>query len=852
MIQQLWPAIAVTPVLFFPMITVNIFERRVHPKRSSDASSGPSCSNNNDVFLRRTFSKNSPAHTRVDTVNSGTVKDTDREREGDSSRPSKGSLDSLYVQGCKNVEENVHSRSTSPRRHLMSTLSRQTSQHQDVTACRQQGSKAKGFERPRDRSAGDKPIPYMVSLHPYNWATSNNSSIHPTLPTEKDGRCRRELFLPDDNEEGGVLYRKNRAFRQLAHPLSVSGVGLENPKVNSSQQGPTISYSLSPAAQARNSQAKSPDVSEARNYASRFNSAGSVGVRPASGRRSKLPVPSHGQGRANSSEARELGSKQTRERGSMASQSPRKAIARQGAYSTLMANRRSQSPEKGRNEKSVTFQRHHADFTQTRKFHRNGSRSPSFSPRRRRSVTDDLTGKPKPMYYKPPSEKRENAVSGGESEEDEKSPSSPRSSSRGNRFTFSNGSPERRLSDVSRSLGSNEWSLLPSRLSRSLSGDLCLSGQEPYSVTRSRRELMELRDAFRGLDFAPSPEPRYSRTSTFSPDSLETSPVKIPASQMPLSLTSPFTRDKPTAADASVGQRRGTSLLSTNTSLPTIPGKTPQSTRPSHGGSSVKVRPGSPRRSLASATYPETSTTASVSEKKTYRCPVYRRRLSPEVKGKRTQEWIKNTNTSRSGKTVSKLPPRCDTHKNENANSVPDFSSSLEFSEVSAKKDGFHFLKSLLEIPDDSILGKLLQEKRQLDLKYSSDKNYRRQSCSAPPSSWAANCLEGRGEPCSSSTETSVAERSAVHSPKSSARSPRLSRKARRVCAEDDAVATDQATSAVSQLHTGMDRLREETDRCRLCRQRRFRSEDSMQDAFLNAYHNLGFPPCPGTSHSRR
>ena len=65
---------AVTTVLFFPMITVNIFERRIHPKTSSDASSGPSCSNNNDIFLRRTFSKNSPAHTRVDTVNSGTVK----------------------------------------------------------------------------------------------------------------------------------------------------------------------------------------------------------------------------------------------------------------------------------------------------------------------------------------------------------------------------------------------------------------------------------------------------------------------------------------------------------------------------------------------------------------------------------------------------------------------------------------------------------------------------------------------------------------------------------------------------------------------------------------------------------
>ena len=736
----------------------------------------------------------------------------------------------------------------------MSTLSRQSSQHQDVTASRQQRSKAKGFDRPRDRSAGDKPVPYMVSLHPYNWATSNNSSIHPTSPTEKDGRCRRQLFLPDDNEEGGVLYRKNRAFRQLTHPLSVSGVGLEKPKVKSSLQGPTISYSLSPAAQARNSQAKSPDVSEARNYASRFNSAGSVGVRPASGRRSKLPVPSHGQGRANSSEARELGSKETRERGSLASQSPRKAAVRQGAYSTLMANRGSQSPEKGSNEKGVTFQRHHADFPQARKFHRSGFRSPSFSPRRRRSVTDDLTGKPKPMYYKPPSEKQENAVSGEVSEEDEKSPSSPRISSRGNRFTFSNGSPEPKLSDVSRSLGSNEWSLLPSRLSRSLSGELCLSGQEPYSVTRSRRELMELRDAFRGLDFAPSLEPRYSRTSTLSPDSLEISPIKIPASQMPLSLTSSFSRDNPTAAAASVGQRRGTSILSTNTSLPTIPGNTPQSTRPSPGSSSEKVRPGSPRtRSLASATYPQTSTTASVSEKKTYRSPVYRRRLSPEVKGKRTQEWIKNTNMSRSGKTVSKLPPRYDTHNNENANSVPDFSSSLQFSGVSAKKeDGFPFLKSILEIPDDSILGKLLQEKRQLDLKYSSDKNYRRQSCSAPPSSWTANCLEGRGEPCSSSTETSVAERSAVHSPKSSARSPRFSRKSRRVCAEDDAVATDRATSAVSQLHTGMDRLREETDRCRLCRQRRFRSEDSMQDAFLSAYHNLGFPPCPGTSHSRR
>ena len=852
----------------FLIITVQLLNPLFCPMAGNDTSTGPSCSNNNDIFLRRTFSRNSPAHTRVDTVYTGSRRDVDAERENDDgSRSRKTPLNSPHVQGRTSPAEKMYSRPNSPRRRVISTPTRPSLPRED-SMFRSQRSKARAFYRPRDRSTGDSPIPYMVSLHPYNWATSNNSSIHPTSSPEKGDVCDPEDFLPDDNpEESGVVYRKNRSFRRPTakdYSLSVSGVGLEKPTLKSSLEGPRISYSTSPASAGKNSSENTADISESRDHGLLFDGDRNVGSKVSSRRRSKLPVSLHGNDdRTNSSsEARKVKGKKTRERSSSGSKSPRKSTHRKTSYCTLTNRGLLQSPDKKRVEKSVTFERHEDDFLQTRKFHRSGSRSPGSSPTRTRSTVDDLAGKPKPMYYKPPSEKRESVISGGESEEDETSLSSPNTSPRNNRFGFKQNSPASRPVDISLPLGSKEWSPLSSRLSRSLSGELCSpGGHEPYDLTRSRYELMELRDAFRERDFFPSNETFPNPAGTYSPDSLETSPVERRLYDAPFSLTSKSS-NKPTAPDLSARKRKGASLISTNTSLPSTPGKSSESALPILDNPSQRTRQGSPRRKgSSSTTYSQAPTAVSLNEKKTHRSPTSRRRTtSPDPKDTRTEEWIKNT--SRLGKTTA-LTRRPDTHKNANANRVPDSSSSFELSGVSPKdEDRLPFLRSLLALPDDSVLDKLLQEKRQLDQKYSNEKY--RKSWSAPPSPWTATLSEGRSEQNSSSSEPRVGER-LINSPGSSKESSKVSERAV-VSTEHDAMPSEQLPppitklrqdtnrlpSPITKLRQDTDRLREETDKCRLCRQRRIRSEESMHEAFLSAYDHLGVPVGQGRSNVLR
>ena len=784
------------------------------PRLVVESSTGPSCSNNNDIFLRRTFSRDSPGHTRVDSMYTGKYGSMEAEKGSARTKGRRSLLDSLYVQGRTNSSDTEHARSCSPKPRLITSSRRPSLPPECPSSPRRRCSKPKFMDRPRDRSTGDVPIPYMVSLHPYNWATSNNSAIHPSSPHDKGGLFDTAPFPPDDNENNEIgCTRKEALLADLDCLLGVDGGGLERPKQRTSLE-PTISYSRSPASASKYSRAGSTNTSDFLEHGFPFEADGIMARRAAPQKRSKLPVPRHGiiYNRAMSpNETRKVKGNAIEQRGSSGNESPRKKAGRRIQYSTPINTRLQQSPERKKFEKYVTFQENEGDFQEAHKNSRSASQSPKTSPTRKRYPADNLTENRKPMYYDRLSENYDNRFSGVESGEDYTYPS-PNCSPRSNRFRMKNTSPTSTSFELSQPLGARDSSPVLNRLpgSLSLSNELCSAGQEPPDLTCSRYELLELRDAVRVRDFLLSPEPLHNRMGTYSPDSLEASPLLQGRSfETPFSKISSSSYSRDTNKSARIPDGRS---LSTNTSMASI-ARRPSGSAPSKLGSPPqRTRPGSPReKTVASGTALRKSTEASVSGKKTHRSPNYARlTIAPELRDKRTQEWIRDM--SRPGK-APKSPSRADIHINENANRALTSSSSFEVSPAHAKEDDrAPFLKRLLEWQEESVMDQLLEEKRELDRKHEESLW---KSHSAPPSPWFTTCPEDQNGQPSSFSEPCVGE-SYIRPPKSPKQSPKTSQKAA-VSARQDTVHAEELSAPVESpidlLRRETVKLREETEK---------------------------------------
>ena len=101
-----------------------------------------------------------------------------------------------------------------------------------------------------DIPADDGTIPYMLSQHPYNWATSNSSSNRQPTPEEEYMRGRNSIrrpFYHRDDEDGGVVYRK--PFVGIRYPYSEEPSPYspksrcQSPSKTYKMSGPRISYS---------------------------------------------------------------------------------------------------------------------------------------------------------------------------------------------------------------------------------------------------------------------------------------------------------------------------------------------------------------------------------------------------------------------------------------------------------------------------------------------------------------------------------------------------------------------------------------------------------------------------------
>ncbi|KAK7097051.1 uncharacterized protein [Littorina saxatilis] len=796
------------------------FRRSGRPEKNN----GPSCSNNNELYIHReSIPEFTPTALRIDPFCADNLK---VQRGGPGSRhKNTPPVETRLARGglgdpLGGIKADYPASDFPRRRHISSPSARPTSH---LSGNRRAQAKVESG-RPQGRSTDNsyQEVPYMVSHYPYNWATSNNSSIH-IDPLDHADRGGGVGFLPEEDEEGGVVYRKHRLVPGNSKDLDVTGVGVK---------GPRISYSRSPASVSKQARfVDTGDMCESLDLQSSLEPTGKFGAKFSSRKGTTFPFTRFGSAERGLSPAdsKRMAERSSGRRLSFGSQGPRwkpsssavslASLKRSGSTipsSAPFIIRRARSPEK----KSVTF-----------------SGMPIVSPERERrgrssrSPAGHQFEKPRPMYYKAPVEKREHLWSGEESNEEDdlclprhsshkkdRSQSRERSSARrfherspARRFNerspeqrflestperrFNERSPPRRFHERSPVHRSCERSLPPSfgrtspvshRLNRSRSEDFSSSCTGHLDLNQSRNELLKLRERLREDELLSNYDIHCKKRSTFSPDNLDKLRPFEPSNTIIINPRNSDLDRSPDSSNRAKNRKQPTTFSSlpisvrASTSTSSLRDLSPRKERekPFRTVSTTKIAPSadaylddskthryptqrqrrhtSPReqpmrsKELLQSTppphvdytappyaesahdenvnrhmeeYASSEHTDPATDSTTHRYPTQRQRsnTSPREQPKRSKEFLQRTPPPH---VYYEAPPYAETAQDENVNRHMEEHASSEYTDQGAEVP---FLERLMTLEDEenNILAELLEEKRQLDLKYTRDSSPR-------------------------------------------------------------------------------------------------------------------------------
>ena len=788
-------------------------------RRLADSqASGPSCSNNNDIFNTRRARR----HLNFEQASQDLFY-TDRRYSApqagalNGSNPQRGSM---YIQGCST--SNGLSRSASTNRRLSSPRSSSPRTKWNSATPMNGGHH-------RDGSPGKGPVPYMVTLHPYNWATSNNSASQSRSLDRKQPEVDGPDFQPEDNEDGGVIYRKQRRSappsvpQPYAGPLK-RGQGSLSP---TKSELPQISFSKSPATSPGYQSDNARQITEP--YTSKFSLRHERVLdnkrfcqRPRSLSHVAVPGPSGNNMSLSSTVTNKAKGKPAGKQSPPWNVSSRKGFHCQSKSSTpLRPADNVPSTETRDKEKDLTFQQDDLDMTPLYNKEQTGTRISGLPPSPTQCSAHELEENHRPMYYKP-AEKKTQSCYMGKGANDGSSP----------RRRLSVGATGKSRLPVPSVISPESPTLRSTRSSRSFSRELFSPLHDTPDLLQSRHELLELRDAFRGTQS--SQNPMCEQEAFWSPDSLDTSPVQNVSSSPRTCLnTSPELERNKDSVRLTSGLLGATDTNMSYSSSPVRFAQTHKTGIPDSG------------REMNKEFTMHWATGVPLDTKKQHRTPTYRHISSSSRVKDKTKGSLVEDNSQSSG--VSRSARHGDVANRDQTAGSPF--SSLGLSLSPCKKGTRRPLPQglLSTTKEKTTVDYLIEEKRQIEKRYRN----------------VTRVEKGLTEPLSArTTEHREEKRRQVvpvkHPPVRDDFATRVPRSPRESSTETgrqhgwstlSAKEEELRQGSLERLRAETAILRDEMEKCRLWRQKRLDRDESMREAFIGAYDNLGKPLPQGGSN---